>query len=286
RLRVAFGATTRPAFAGLVVVLCVAPAAYAKSSNPAFLGVGMQDRGANGSGPCVIETVTKDSGAHAAGLRSNDVFVAIDAAPVANCTALIAAIQTHEPGDTIKIDVTRDTAPMVINAKLHSRADVMRQRVVGQPVPLTSLTRVDNETTSSLGSKGKTTIVGWFDQRNCVGCETVFAALQQWARSKSTKSNQITVVGATSGSPNKSVGENVEDLKGYQRKLDVPLLVADPETFADLAITDADRIHFMVIDCRGIVQYAAPLLPDADDKTAVLDELHAAVEQAARTRGK
>jgi membrane-associated protease RseP (regulator of RpoE activity) len=266
------------------VVLFLAGVASAKSSNPAFLGVGMQDRTPNG--PCVIETVTKDSGAHAAGLRSRDEFVAIDGAPVTNCNALITAIQAHEPGDTIKIDVTRAASPTTITAKLHSRADVMRQRVVGQPVPLTTLTRVDDQTTASLGSKGKTTIVGWFDQRSCVGCETVFGALEQWARSKSTKTNQITVVGATAGSPNKSVGENVEDLKPYQRKLDVPLLVADFETFTDLAITDADRIHFMVIDCRGIVQYAAPLLPDADDKTAVLDELHAAVEQAARTRAK
>jgi hypothetical protein len=37
----------------------------------------------------------------------------------------------------------------------------------------------------------------------------------------------------------------------------------------------------MVIDAAGIVQYVTPLVPDADDQPAVLDELEAAVEQAA-----
>ena len=243
----------------------------------------MHDQGnTQNVGPCVIETVTKDSGAHAAGLRSGDVFVAIDGVAVANCNGLISQIQSREPGDTVKIDVRRGSQATLINAKLNSRADVMRRRVVGQPIPLTTLVRVDDQSSNDLTSKGKTTIVGWFDQRSCVGCEGVFGAIERWSRAKSTTTNQIAVVGATVGSPSRSVFENVQALKQYQRGLDVPLLVADPETFSDLAISDSDRIHFMVIDCRGVVQYAAPLLPDAEDKAAVLDELYAAVEQAAR----
>ena len=40
----------------------------------------------------------------------------------------------------------------------------------------------------------------------------------------------------------------------------------------------------MVIDCRGIVQYAVPVVPSSDDADAVLDELYAAAEQAARKK--
>lgn len=267
-------------------MVLAASSASAKSSNPAFLGVGMGDlppaRPNLPAGPCEISTITKDSGAHAAGLRSGDVFVAIDSAPVANCNALIAVIQGHEPGDVVKIDVRRSGVAITITAKLMSRADVMRARVVGQPLPITSLMRVDTEKTNDLTSRGKTTIVGWFDQKNCTGCETVFGTVAKWSRNKSTKSSAISVLGATVGDGRKSVPENVEGLKQYQRGLDVPLLVADSETFNQLAITDGDRIHFMVIDCHGVVQYAAPLAPDADDQTAVLDELYAATEQAAR----
>ena len=39
----------------------------------------------------------------------------------------------------------------------------------------------------------------------------------------------------------------------------------------------------MVVDCRGIVQFVAPIAPDSDDLDAALDELLAAAEQAART---
>ena len=266
-----------------LALLFVAGSASAKSSNPAFLGVGMHDLGGGAtSGPCEIDTITKDSGASAAGLRSGDTFVSVDGVAVPNCAELIAQIQAHESGDTVRIDVRRNAVQTTITAKLNSRADVLRQRIVGQQLPITTLIRVDNQTTSDLTSRGKTTIVGWFDQRNCVGCDTVFGAIEQWSRSKSTRSGMISVVGATAGQRGRSVPENVELLKQYQRGLDVPLLVADQETFSDLTITDTDRIHFMVIDCRGVVQYAAPLAPDADDKTAVLDELYAAAEQAQR----
>jgi len=264
----------------LVMTAAVAPTSAKgkpRSSNPAFLGVGMQDAGT--IGPCEIGTVTKDSGAQVAGLRAGDVFVAIDGTAVGSCDSVITLIQTHEPGDLTKIEVRRGGVSTTIPAKLLSRAEVMRQRFVGQPIPMTTLIRVDDLTAGDLSSRGKTTIVGWFDQKNCVGCETVFGSIAQWQ--KKTRS-AISVLGATAGDIRKSVPENLETLKQYQRGLDVPLLVADQDTFADLAITDPDRIHFMVIDCRGVVQYAAPLAPEADDTAAVLDELYAAAEQASR----
>jgi hypothetical protein len=45
---------------------------------------------------------------------------------------------------------------------------------------------------------------------------------------------------------------------------------------------DIDRVHFMVLDCRGEVAYVAPIVPNTDDTSAVLDELYAAAEQTAR----
>lgn len=266
-----------------LAVLFVAEAASAKSSNPAFLGVGMTDvQGRTAGAPtCMIETITKGSGAHAAGLRSGDEFIAIDGKPVANCAALILLIQAHEPGDIVKVDVRRNGTATSINATLLSRAEVLRQRLVGQPLPITSLTRADDQTTSALSTRGKTTIVGWFDQKNCIGCESVFGKVELWSRGNSTKTSAISVLGATMADPNKPPVEALDVLKQYQRHLDVPLLVADAETYNEFTVSDGDRIHFMVVDCRGVVQYAAPIAPDADDTTAVLEELYAAAEQAA-----
>ena len=265
-------------YLGLAVLL-VSTTVAAKPSNPAFLGVGMHDAGGTrGAGPCVIDTITKDSGAHVAGLRTSDVFVALDGASVPDCNALITLIQAREAGDIVKLDVRRSGVATSIKAQLLSRAEVLRQRFVGQPVPLTTLTRVDDQTKNDLTSRGKTTIIGWFDQKNCVGCETVFGSVVQWSRK--LKSNSIAVLGATAGDIDNQ--DTVALLKQYQRGLDVPLLIADPDTFSNFTITDSDRIHFMVIDCRGVVQYAAPLAPDSDDKAAALDELYAAAEQASR----
>jgi membrane-associated protease RseP (regulator of RpoE activity) len=268
---------------GLVSIALAPTVAFAaKSSNPAFLGVGMGDvRQPNGNVVCEIASITKDSGAEAAGLRPGDQFVAVEAEPIGNCNALVAAIQARESCEVAKIDVRRSGVTTTVTAKLCSRADVLRQRVVGQKLPITSLLSVEDQSTISLSSKGKTTIIGWFDQKNCVGCDQVFAAVDRWARGKSTKASPIAVVGATN-SGGKSLQEMAVELKGYQAKLDLPLLIADAQTFSDLAIGDGDRIHFMVIDSRGVVQYVAPVAPDADDKTAVLDEIFASAEQASR----
>lgn len=260
----------------------VRTAAADEPSNPAFLGVGMHDanNGTGVQGPCVIDTVTRDSGAHQAGLRGGDVMVALDATPVPNCDALVKAIQDRVAGQVVKIEIRRNGTATTLEATLPSRGDVLRKRFVGKPVPLTTLMRVDDQSVGDLTSRGKTTIVGWFDQTRCSTCASAFAKINDWVKAK-TKGNTIAVYGVTAATM-KSVPETVADLKVAQRNFDVPLMVADTETFGELSITDIKRIHFMVIDCRGIVSYATPLKPDADDRTAILEELYAATEQAAR----
>lgn len=277
-----------------MLVVCLAVAAgfggassvAAEPSNPAFLGVEMRDLNTGAGyaaqlGPCQIERVTPDTGAFRAGLLSSDIFVNFDGKPVTNCDALVQSVQARDAGELVPIDVLRNGMLKSVDARLMSRADVMRQRVVGQPLPRAELMRVEDQAMGSLSSKGKTTIVGWFDQR-CVGCDRVFSTVERWARATSRPSSVISVVGATAGDPRQTLLANLENLKPVQRTYDVPLLVTDADTYSDLALSDPKRITFMVIDARGVVQYAAPLLPDADDRVAVLDELYAATEQAAR----
>lgn len=263
-----------------VAALASAPVS-AEPSNPAFLGVGMHDLGT--TGPCIIDNITKNSGAHAAGLRADDIFVSLDGAAVPNCDALVRLIQAREPGDKVKLSVRRASLPMEIDATLYSRADVMRQRYVGQILPLATLLRVDDQTETDLSSRGKTTIVGWFDQ-GCSGCDQIFANVAQWTRAKSSRQSPIVAFAATAADTRRSLPETLTALKHEQRRFDVPLLVSDVETYRELAITDQKRISFMVIDCKGVVQYAVPLKPDADDTRAILDELYAAAEQAARRK--
>jgi hypothetical protein len=268
-------------FAGFVVLLAATTAA-AERSDPAFLGVGIRDIH-GGAGPCRIDSITKGSGAHVAGLRELDVFVAIAGTPVVNCDAVLAEIQRHEPGSFVKIDVTRGGLATTIDATLYSRAEIMRQRFVGQLLPLMTAFRVEDQAEADLFARGKTTIVGWFDQ-NCVGCERVFSSIARWAREKSSKAAPIVAYAATHGTLGSSMPDALKALRDQQRRLDVPLLVAEHDTYRELAIPDNKRISFMVIDCKGVVQYAVPLKPDADDISAVLEELYAAAELAARRK--
>jgi membrane-associated protease RseP (regulator of RpoE activity) len=253
-----------------------------ESSNPAFLGVSMSDIGP--SGPCRIGEVTPDSGAAQAGIRYGDLVIALDATPIANCDGLVKSIQAREPGQPVKIQVQRNGAALTLETALPSRADVLRKRFVGKPVPLKTLTRVDDLKTADLTGRGKTTIIGWYDQSQCASCASAFSTISDWVRNKGSRTN-ISVMGVTA-SRGGLEPEALDHLKKAERRMDVPLLIADPETFSELSINDVKRIHFMVIDCRGIVSYTAPLKPDADDRDAVLEELYAATEQAARRASK
>ena len=72
-----------------------------RSSNPAFLGIEMQDAG--GRGPCMIRAATHDSPAEAAGLRGGDLVLAVDGASIGNCGALLDEITSHAPGDIVQV---------------------------------------------------------------------------------------------------------------------------------------------------------------------------------------
>jgi hypothetical protein len=149
-------------------------------------------------------------------------------------------------------------------------------------MPAAELVRVDDKASVDLGAVKRTTIVGWFPT-SCGGCTALLGAVARWNRERTDQRASVAVVAATSD-PNmhRAVLENLEQLRLVQRSLEVPLLAADSDTYARFSMKDGDRVHFMVIDCRGIVQYVAPIVPDTDDTGAVLDELYAAAEQTAR----
>jgi hypothetical protein len=261
-------------------VFLVSSTAAAERSDPAFLGVGMST-GPNE--PCRIDTVTKDSGADSAGLRSGDVVKAIEGKPVADCNALVALIQAREPGDQVKVQVIRDGGDVTLTARLFSRAEVLRQRLVGHVLPPTNIFKVEDQREADLATRGKTTIVGWFDPQTCVGCTRVIAKVAQWVSEKSTRSSPIVMLAAATMN-HKSLGEAAANLKPEQRKLDAPMLVTDHETYSKFTINDPKRMSFMVVDCKGVVQHIAPVKPDADDLDAVIEELFTATEQASKLR--
>jgi membrane-associated protease RseP (regulator of RpoE activity) len=265
----------------LLTLLATTAVAGAKPSNPAFLGIGMQDmpRSPGQSGPCIVTEVTRGSGAKAAGLHKGDELEAIDGAIVPNCDAVLRTVQAHQAGDTVAIAVVRNGRPVALKADLLSREEIMRRRLVGQPIVATDLFGVDDQRSVDLSAfKGKTAIVGWFDVRRCTGCTQVFGKLADWSRTHQAGFPPMPLA-VTAGEP--SQAKQLTPIG-----LDVPLALADAKLYEELTVPDADRINFMVIDCRGVVQYVAPIAPEGDDTAAAIDELFAAAEQASRRTTK
>ncbi|MDX2090589.1 MAG: PDZ domain-containing protein [Kofleriaceae bacterium] len=272
------------ALSASIVALSSIAHADAKRSNPAFLGIGMHDMqgtppgGGVAVGPCIVDSITRGRGATAAGLAPGDFLRAIDGQQVANCDAVLRVVQSHEPGDSVKIHVTRDGRPVQLTAELVSRDEILRRRLVGQPVVATELYAVEDTGSIDLSAmRGKTTIVGWFDAKRCTGCEAVFAKLAAWSRAQADKPGiaRPMPLAVTAGEP-----EHAKALR--MPMLEVPLALAEPSLYEEFTIPDGERIHFTVVDCRGVINYVAPVAPNADDLDAVLDELFAASEQAAR----
>jgi len=269
-------------WAGLVCCLVASTAVAApRSSNPAFLGIQMQDAG--GRGPCMIEVATRDSPAEAAGLRAGDLVLSVDGTAIGNCAVLLDQITAHAPGDTVQVKVQRLSATVIAKVQLTTR-DAMLHKVVGRPMVETNFVGVEDSAVYDLSAlHGRMAIVGLYNPA-CVDCPSLFTKLSEWARDKARKGVPLPLVLAV------TTGELPRDLPTIQKALDVPLAIGEfgtPGQAADgfnreLLISDRDRLGVIVIDGRGIVQYVGPVAPNSDDTEAVLDELFAVADHAAR----
>jgi hypothetical protein len=272
-----------------VLVACIVASAASvgraapRVSNPAFLGIQM-DAGA-GRGACLIDQATRDSPAEAAGLRGGDLVLGLDGAVIADCAALLDAITAHAPGDAVQLKIQRLGKSTLVRVQLTTR-DALLRKAIGKPMMATRLVGVEDGTAYDLSAlHGRMAIVGLYNP-SCVDCGALFTRFLDWSRDQARKGGpQALVLAITAGGA-------VHDLAALQRSLDVPLVTAELTGHADsfeaslfsrdLVISDHDRLGVVVIDRRGLVQYIGPIAPNSDDTDAVLDELFAVADQAAR----
>jgi hypothetical protein len=279
------------------VFLQAPPQAMTKpSSNPAFLGIKMIDHGAG----CLVEGVTPGSAADDAALREWDLILAIDGVLTPTCTTLRAQIISNSPGHVAKLDVRRGTERIELQAPLSTRAEVLHRRLVGHSMDPTDVVDADNDKQSYdlAEMHGKTTVVGWFMLERCAGCSQVFDRISDSIadRMKGDTSPFVLAVSPEPQASNMLQGGGgllvaratppAPVRKSYGFTTNVPLAIASDSTFTELAIDDPERIHFMVIDCRGVVRFVAPIAPGSDDIDAAVDEVLAAAEQAEHSRAQ
>jgi hypothetical protein len=276
-------------FLGVVAMLALAaPAMASPKSDPAFLGVGMD----NSSGPCRITSVVPGSGAYAAGLRTNDTILAINRTriescqPQANVTGanLLDTVASFDRGDWVTMDVLDlQGQPRVLKVQLPSRGEIMQRRLAGKRLDRVDLvTAADPTKRFELDDlRDRSAIVGWF-KPGCSDCAYVFGKLASRTADHTGKPATLSLAISTLASTKPE--QRAADAQRLQKAIAVPLALADQETFDDVTITDDTRIVFMVLDCRGLVQYVVPIAPSSDDVDAALDELYAAADQARMSR--
>ncbi len=270
--------------AALIALALIAPASVmaAPASDPAFLGVGMDDM----PPLCSIGSITPASPAQDAGLQWGDAVIAIDGVTLGTggspCTNLTNMIVAHRPGDDIRLEVRRGTQRMTVKATLSTRAEVLSRRFVGEPMVRTDLADLDDNNLSyDLGERrGKTTIVGWFMIDRCANCGRVFDRIADELRRRMKNVDSApSILGVTAAAPRDKLASLRKSFTS-----NVAVALAEPDMFEALALRDSLRISFMVIDCRGVVRFVAPIAPDADDLDAAIDDILAAAEQAEHSR--
>jgi putative serine protease PepD len=88
----------------------------------AFLGVATTNP-QDGSAGADVADVVAGGPAQQAGIAIGDRIVAIDNQNVADATALVAAIQSHKPGDTVKLSVVRGGQTRTVSVKLGTKTN-------------------------------------------------------------------------------------------------------------------------------------------------------------------
>ncbi len=258
-------------------LLCIAASATAapRASNPAFLGIQMEDHGASA---CMIAGATRNGPAEAAGLRAGDIVVAVDESAILSCTSLLDVITSHVPGEAIKVTVRRAGGISKLTVHLTTR-DAVLAKAIGKPLGET-FTGVDDGMQYDLSDLHEMAIVAIYNPA-CMECAQLVSKLGSWQRRTARKGTPALVLAVSSGEPTS------HDAKALQKALDVPLAMGGlfGEGRGDSPFTllyDRERLGVIVIDSHGDVQYVGPVAPGTDDTDAVLDEVFAAADQAAR----
>jgi hypothetical protein len=88
----------------------------------AYLGT-IPDMAGGSEGGVRVSGVRPGSPAEAAGLKANDVLVAIGDMKTPDLQAMTDALRSHKPGDTVELQVLRDGKPVTLTATLGTRSN-------------------------------------------------------------------------------------------------------------------------------------------------------------------
>jgi len=276
---IGFARFTGVRWLGFIAVLASASAFAGPPSNPAFLGIEMEDARLRSSmDGCRVVAVTASSPAEAANIRFDDIIQGLDGVSTASCKQLSAEIVAHAPGDVVKLDISRHGEHVTLRPTLSTRAELLHHRLVGHKLDTVDATNVDDRTELDLAeTHGEPTILAWFEAKQCSDCPAFIRRLGDSVSDPHRGSN-ARVLAVAPGT--------VDQLAGFHLNVGAPLIAVDPRAFETLTTKESDRVFVMVLDRRGHVCFVTPIAPDDDSVDAAIDEVLAASEQAEHARAR
>lgn len=111
-----WGSDQKVVYAVVETELSGEPAPGSENDRRSYLGVQARDAGDDRG--VILEAVTPNTAASAAGLRRGDLVTAISSRKVEDYEGLGPAIRAHDPGETVTISIVRDDQEMQIEATL------------------------------------------------------------------------------------------------------------------------------------------------------------------------
>lgn len=145
-----------------------------------WLGIGIQDIDNEMVQPlqlkntkgALVRSVVEDSPAKKAGLKDEDVIIAIDGKEVKNASHLSLLVASTEPGTTVKLKVVREGREITITATLGERPEEKQAAVTKKPksskkigLSIENLTR---QTAKQYGYKGEQGVIVTYVKRGSI----------------------------------------------------------------------------------------------------------------------
>ena len=252
---------------GFVVVLLLCGTSVAENGG-GYLGMHLEaverPEGSSGVG---IAHVERGSGAAAAGLKPDDIIVAIDGVRPSSIPQVTQLIGSRSPGAVLPIEVERAGQRLRFQPVLGTRPDleeIQRRTVLGHPAPGFSVTPLDGGAPITLASlRGKVVLLDFWATW-CRPCEITTPRLNQ-LRARYTR-DDVEVLGITS--------ESLDVVRKAARPIEYAVAVEGGQAQSDFSIYSLPTL--VVIDRQGMVR---SIHPGAQDLTGIESGIDELIEQ-------
>jgi len=261
----------------LVAALCLAgvPAQAEPPVDGPWLGISYQ----SGRDGVLVLEVHEDTAASDAGLRRGDEIVELGGSVVFPNTDLPSMVSRYRVGERLMMSILRAGRRFEAVAVLGARptdGELLHRRLVDKPAPDVDVVRAGGRDAVDLAAlRGRPAVLAFFSTR-CEGCGNALNRLGELVGPSAPR----TTVLAIAAEPADAFAVFLQ-----RSPLTVPVALDESgDTARRYTVPTVEpRLFIAALDARGVIRYAAVIVPGDDEALA---ELAVAVERIARASAR